>query len=276
MANTIYWGQAAVENTNGFGKSPTNNTIDFGEVCADSWSPETNLTGTGATPSFANTKSILLNGIDDYVNMGSPSNLRFNRSDSFSFSSWVKVSVTGNNTILSNQRAPSTNYRGYYFAVQSNKLALVFRSTLSDRLIFNGSSNLLIGWNHVAFTYDGTASTSSGQFYINGNLDTTTGSGTLTATAESFDVLYLGCRSAADNFFGGNIDEVSVFNSELSASDITTIYNGGVPNDISSLSPVSWWRCGDGDTSPTLTDNGSGGNDGTMTNFTTFSTDVPT
>jgi len=25
-----------------------------------------------------------------------------------------------------------------------------------------------------------------------------------------------------------------------------------------------------------LTDNGSGGNDGTMTNFTTFSTDVPT
>ena len=41
-------------------------------------------------------------------------------------------------------------------------------------------------------------------------------------------------------------------------------------------SPVSWWRCGDGDTSPTLTDNGSGGNDGTMTNFSTFSTDVPT
>jgi hypothetical protein len=31
-----------------------------------------------------------------------------------------------------------------------------------------------------------------------------------------------------------------------------------------------------GDTSPTLTDNGSGGNNGTMVNFTTFSTDVPT
>jgi len=45
MANTIGYGQAAVNNTNGFGKAPTNNTIDFGEVCADSWSPETNLTG---------------------------------------------------------------------------------------------------------------------------------------------------------------------------------------------------------------------------------------
>ena len=30
------------------------------------------------------------------------------------------------------------------------------------------------------------------------------------------------------------------------------------------------------DTSPTLTDNGSGGNDGTMESFSTFSTDVPT
>ena len=45
MANTIGFGQGAVNNTNGFGKAPTNNTIDFGEVCADSWSPETNLVG---------------------------------------------------------------------------------------------------------------------------------------------------------------------------------------------------------------------------------------
>jgi hypothetical protein len=73
-----------------------------------------------------------------------------------------------------------------------------------------------------------------------------------------------------------NIDEVSLFNSELSANDITSIYNSGVPNDIKQSFALSWWRCGDGDTSPTLTDNGSGGNDGTMTNFTTFSTDVPT
>ena len=45
MANTIGYGQGAVNNTNGWGKSATNNTIDFGEVCEDSWSPETNLVG---------------------------------------------------------------------------------------------------------------------------------------------------------------------------------------------------------------------------------------
>ena len=75
MANTIYWGQAAVENTNGFGKSATNNTIDFGEICSDSWSPETNLTGTGATPSFSNTQSIELDGMDAFVTMGNVLNM---------------------------------------------------------------------------------------------------------------------------------------------------------------------------------------------------------
>ncbi len=222
---------------------------------------------------FVNLQSILLDGVDDYVTMGAPSALRFNRLDSFSFSAWVNVSATGNSTILSNQLAPSTNYRGYYFAVQSNKLVAIFRSTLSDRLIFNGASNLLSGWNHVVFTYDGTAATNSGQFYINGSADTTTGTGALTGTAESTDTLYLGCRSNADNFFDGKVDETAIFTTELSQSDVTSIYNGGEPNDISSLSPISWWRFEGSGT--TATDSGSGGNNGTLSNGVTRSTDVP-
>ena len=89
----------------------------------------------------------------------------------------------------------------------------------------------------------------------------------------------IGARGTAASIglpFNGNLDEVSYFTSELSSGDVSTIYNSGVPNDISSLNPIGLWRCGDGDTSPILTDNGSGGNNGTMTNFTTFSTDVPT
>jgi len=70
---------------------------------------------------------------------------------------------------------------------------------------------------------------------------------------------------------------VAVFNTELSASDITTIYNSGVPNDLTGTSGlVSWWRMGDGDTAPTLLDNGTAGNNATMNNFSTFSTNVPT
>ena len=67
----------------------------------------------------------------------------------------------------------------------------------------------------------------------------------------------------------GKIDEVSAFDSVLSAENITSIYNSGVPNDISSLNPVLWFRMGDDteDVFPTIKDKGSGGNDGTMTNM---------
>ena len=84
-------------------------------------------------------------------------------------------------------------------------------------------------------------------------------------------------RHSTTFHYNGLLDEVAVFNSELSASNVTSIYNSGSPADLTSLSPVSWWRNGDGDTFPTLTDNGSGSNNGTMTNMTSgdIVTDVP-
>ena len=231
-------------------------------------------------PVLVDTNSFEYDGVSDTLNLGTPVNLRFNRLDAFSFSAWVKVNATGNNTILSNQLAPSTNYRGYYFSIQSNKLILIFRSTLSDRLIFNSATNLSSGWNHVVCTYDGAATTSSGQFYINGSADTTTGSGTLTATAESFDDLYIGCRSGADNFFDGKVDEPSIFDYELTSTQVSTIYGSGVPTDISILSPVSHWRAENSTWNGSVwsvTDNGSSSNNGTSVsmNLASRTTDVP-
>jgi hypothetical protein len=115
------------------------------------------------------------------------------------------------------------------------------------------------------------------KLYLNGTRvdDTTSTGGTYVAMENTNAPFNIGKQIT--DFANGLIDEVAIFNTELSASDVTTIYNSAIPNDISSISGlVSWWRCGDGDTAPTITDNGSGGNDGTMTNFSTFSTDVPT
>lgn len=78
-------------------------------------------------------------------------------------------------------------------------------------------------------------------------------------------------------FLEGHLDEISFFNSVLSSSDVSTIYNGGVPIHISSFGPVNWWRMGDDDggTGSTITDQGSSGNDGSLVNSPTFSSDVP-
>jgi len=276
MANTIDWGQGSKQNSIDWGQGATDNTIDWGKSQTLSPGGETNISGSGGAPSF-NTLSTRFDGVDDCINLGTPASLRFVNSDSFSFSAWVNVS-SGNNTIISNQDAPSTNYRGYYFALQSQKLVVILRSTLADRMFYNGSATLSSGWNHVAFTYDGSGGTGGGQFYVNGAADTTTGSGTMSGTIESVTPIFLGTRDQGDNFFDGALDEVSVFNTELSASAVTTIYNSGVPNDLTGTSGlVSWWRMGDGDTFPTITDN-QGSNDGTMTNMSSgnFISNVPT
>ena len=51
MANTIDWGKATQNNTNGFGKYQ--NTINAGDIYEDSWSGETTLIGTSAAFSYA-------------------------------------------------------------------------------------------------------------------------------------------------------------------------------------------------------------------------------
>jgi len=67
--------------------------------------------------------------------------------------------------------------------------------------------------------------------------------------------------------FEGNLSNVAVWTSVLTQDQVLTIYNGGVPNSISSLSPISWWSLSgdsyfDG-TNWICPDLGSGGNNGT-------------
>ena len=59
----------------------------------------------------------------------------------------------------------------------------------------------------------------------------------------------------------GKLDEIAIWNSDQS-SNISDIYNSGVPFDLSTLTtePKHWWRMGDGDTYPYLQDNGSEAN----------------
>lgn len=85
-------------------------------------------------------------------------------------------------------------------------------------------------------------------------------------------------------YFGGQIDEISVFKDAVSDDNIATIYNvqpggTGVPGDLADLLPLKpwhWWRMGDsvGGTGDTITDLGEGNRALTL-DSATFSTEVP-
>ena len=257
------------------------NTINWGKIHGLSYSPETNLTGTAAAPSFTNTKSVRFDGVDDFVDCSNPSNLNFERTDSFSMSVWFnKASTSGAKCIMGkNQNAVP---RSGYFAFTSGNFVF-FRLTTSGganiQIKHNVAHNLNV-WEHYVFTYDGSSSSSGLNMYQNGTLltDVTRSGSNLTQTIQTTFPFAIGSRQGLSLYFSGAIDEPSVFNSELSASDVTAIYGSGVPSDLSTYSSlVSWWRMGDSDTFPTLSDN-KGSNDGTMTNMTSGNiiTDVPT
>ena len=233
----------------------------------------------GGTPAFTNTKSIDLDGVDDFVVCGDSDNLSFGNGSTdspFSISAWIKPI---NNARFRIAFKYGTALKEYYFQTAGGgALQVSINSSASIYIGRNGQTSISENvWTHVVCTYDGSGNKNNVNVYLNGILDngTTISSGTYTAMSNTSQPFEIG-RFNGGGYASGNIDETAIFSSELSQSDITAIYGTGVPTSLSSYSSlVSWWRCGDGDSSPTLTDNGSGGNNGTMTNFSTFSTDVP-
>jgi len=258
--NTIDWGQAAVNNTIGFGQGAL----------------------TGGTP-FSNTKSIELDGIDDFIRVNDSDNLSFGNASTdsaFSVSAWVKMTDATRFRIVS-KMTDSSNMEYAFFTSASDQLYFALYDVTSSNRISRFTSSTLTSyegqWIHLVATYSGGGSSGGLKIYLDNVRidDSSSDVGSYTAMHNLSVSFKIGKYDTSTS--NGLIDEVSIFNSELSQSDITSIYNGGVPTSLSSYSSlVSWWRCGDNDTAPTLTDNGSGGNDGTMTNFSTFSTDVPT
>ena len=115
------------------------------------------------------------------------------------------------------------------------------------------------------------------KIYWDGSLKLTrTGIGRDDLGGEADVQSYIGGQANGYNDWNGNIDEVAFWgNTVLDADAIAVLYNSGVPIALDSDSGnydnsgdlTHWWRMGDGDTYPTITDN-EGSINGTMTNMT--------
>ena len=215
---------------------------------------------------FTNTLSMSLDGIDDYVDCGTITALNGGIS-AFSISLWFKYtgSLSASDNILVSGGS-LTNNDFYIQLINSTTIRYGHSASFTDTTISSISINT---WYNLMLVHNGT----SFSLYLNGTLQNTTTFIPNIATNQgtNFNIGRYNITGAFN--YLGNIDEVAVWNSDQSAN--ASAIGSTIPTDLSIYSPLSWWRCGDGDTSPTLTDNGSGGNNGTMTNFTTFSTDVP-
>ena len=279
MAVTNDWGQGQKQNSIDWGQGATDNTINWGKSQTLSPGGDTNISGAS---SFTNTLSTRFDGVDDYVDMGNVASLNFEKDDAFSFSFWLNRTTSSDLTTVLGRADADSPFSGYAIFINSNKIQLRLRSPNNAFFFILGTVNIPNNtWTHYVVTYDGSESVSGMKLYKNGASEavTTTTSGTLSSLSGVSLPFNLATRDSNPNIaYSGAMDEVSAYNVELSASAVTTIYNSGVPNDLNGTSGlVSWWRMGDGDTFPTITDN-QGSNNGTMTNMSAgnFITNVPT
>ncbi len=223
------------------------------------------------TPSFSNTKSILLDGVDDYVDCGTGLGNSEGTITNFSVSMWIKPSVTSGNDLFFNIGNFSNSFGEIAFQLLSNNLFIkIDGSAYRVWVPYTNTS----AWQHLVFVYDGSNSANT-KMYINSTLQSPSTGGVHPSSLNLSGLkTIIGAGYSVNYPYVGLQDEVSYFNTTLSQSDVTTIYGGGTPSDISSISGlVSWWRF-EG-TGTTATDSGSGGNNGTLTNGVTRSADVP-
>jgi len=233
-----------------------------------------NIGGIANRNSFSNVYSLNFAGVDDYVNLNSAVGVI--GTIRATLSAWAKLEDVGtDNTSIFKYYVDGSNQVTIIYLSSTNQFKFMYKAggTVTQVLVSAGSIEGDGNFHHYAITYDvGAAELKA---YIDGSQvgTTQTSFGTWSGTISVFE---LGRNSlAGTGYWIGQIDEIALFNAAKSSSDISSIYNGGKPNDLVGYSNlVGYWRNEEG-SGTTIADASTNSNSGTLVNGTAFSRLVP-
>jgi len=243
---------------------------------------------------MANTKSIDLElSSSQYLSITDAAQTGLDITGDISFICWIKaesqpvgvLAPLNRQEVFSKWSGSGDGERAYhlsnFYRDATSKYELQFNTSDdgadADAVLISSSSPLLPTgtWIHLAVTKK--MSTSTVNFYINGvqtggPLVAPKGQTSILNSSFPFVLGALEPGTGVTNFFDGKMDEVGVYNAELSAATILADYNSGNGTERSSgeSNIVAGWRFEDD-----LLDVTSNNNDLTNNNSAVFSTDVP-
>jgi hypothetical protein len=211
---------------------------------------------------FTNFKSCLFDGVDDVVELGTSADLEL--IDDFSVSLWIKdASALNRGVLCCSSRSAANGWQIQRTTANKISFYCAARTAISTTLINTDT------WFNVIATWEKNVGGGIGnrvRIYVNGTLEgTATRLSTLPPTYTGTIYKQIAFPYAGSNNFEGGIDEVAVYDRLLTPTEISEI--SATPIDLSDYTPLAYYRMGDNDIFPTLTDNGSGGNNGTLTNM---------
>ncbi len=188
-------------------------------------------------------------GGDDIVTVVDAAPLSFGDAaddSAFSISAWLKMDDATDFSIIS--KYDSVNEEEWVFYLDaSDKLVARLHDNAPDNYIGRTYNTALTAqegsWIHVVMTYDATEASSGINLYLNGsdvdNADSENAAYTaMHDTASDVTIGYAG--SEKDDYANGKIDNIMLFNKELSAAEVTALYNSasGI-EDLGSVYPYS-------------------------------------
>lgn len=235
--------------------------------------------------SFSNRYSLEFDGVDAYVSLGDSNTFSFGNGSTdvpFSLSIWYKTTDVTSMPLFSKTTAVSAEREYYMYISGADKIVFALFDASSGGYILSqtaAATSTQGSWTHVVFAYNGNSATSGLKTYLNGSLQSVTvsspgatiGTGPYVAMENTAYPLNIGYFPIINAYTDGNLDEASMWNKELSASDVTAIYNSGKPTNLSGEAAlIGWWRMGDPTGTgayPTITDQSTNSNNGTMTSM---------
>jgi len=158
-----------------------------------------------------------LDGVNDYVDLP---NGTFAPTGDFSISCWINVN-TLSGWFLNFGDYSTTE--GIVCYIISNKFTVVVADGTAQVTQATSTASTAT-WYHFVFT---SSSTNGTNLYLNNSLDKTLPLNTKTPTYGATEFARIGARANNSNYVNGVIDEVALFNRELSASEVTELYNSG-------------------------------------------------
>tara|TARA_R110000824_G_scaffold136886_2_gene300808 strand:+ start:165 stop:830 length:666 start_codon:yes stop_codon:yes gene_type:complete len=201
-----------------------------------------------------NAFSMEFDGVDDKV----VPNFLATGQTAISISAWVNSDNIGAyqtifGTVWANMEAFAL------YIKDTGKLSLFLRNGGASPGYLDSNTTLSAStWYHVVVTLTPNGTNMDCTFYLNGVIDNTTGAAQAYGQGENivstlnYEIGASGHYSnpTSGTWFEGKIDEVGIWDSVLSTSDVEEIYDAtssGKTADLSDLStpPVAWYRMGD-------------------------------
>ena len=235
-------------------------------------------------PLSSNAYSIDFDGANDYISISDQSIFSFGDASTdlpFSCSAWIKMDDQAKFRIMAKSGAGTGNIEWFFGTGASDLLSLYLYDNEGGQQIARHSTDLLgeDSWIHVAATYSGGGNNTDINMYVNGvnDNDSVSSAGSYTAMHSGGGALTIGsfARTGTTDYANGTIDEVSLWDRELTAGEVKAIYNSGLPTDLSSENGlIGYWRMDEG-TGTSVADSSTNSNAGTLVNSPTWTVDTP-